>query len=286
MSLPSHQLDAFLAVAQTQSFSKAAKTLHLTQSGLSQKIKLLEETLQVTLFLRLPTGVSLTDPGEKLLRYCQTKNMMESELLEDLGLHSPEDSLGVVRIACYSSIFRSVVIPALSPLLKKYPETTLEFMVAPMEELPKILFRAESDIIILDRRLEKSNVEIKELGIERYVAVKSKTYPDKKIPTYLDNDRDDHATAMFFQGQKGKPLTYKRSFFGDCYGILDGVKAGFGCAVMSQHLLKGKHNLEVIETYKPVDFPVAAHFIRQSFYPKNFTRCLEELVKNCAAYLS
>lgn len=83
MSLPSLYLDAFLAVAQTQGFSSAASILNITQSALSQRIKNLEEHLGLTLFIRTPNGANLTEQGERLLRYCQTRDSLESELVQE-----------------------------------------------------------------------------------------------------------------------------------------------------------------------------------------------------------
>ena len=63
MSLSSLYLDAFVGVAKAESFSGAAKGLHITQSALSQRIKNLEDELGLTLFLRMTSGVRLTEQG-------------------------------------------------------------------------------------------------------------------------------------------------------------------------------------------------------------------------------
>ena len=67
MSLPSNRLDAFVAVARTQHFSRAAEGLFITQSALSQRVKQLEDFLGVTLFIRDREGARLTEKGERLL---------------------------------------------------------------------------------------------------------------------------------------------------------------------------------------------------------------------------
>lgn len=50
MALRSHQLEAFVAIAKTKSFSKAAALLHVTQSALSHRISALEEEIGAPLF--------------------------------------------------------------------------------------------------------------------------------------------------------------------------------------------------------------------------------------------
>jgi DNA-binding transcriptional LysR family regulator len=60
------RLRVFHAVAQAESFTKAADSLHLTQSGISKHIKAMEEELEVSLFDREARKASLTQAGEIL----------------------------------------------------------------------------------------------------------------------------------------------------------------------------------------------------------------------------
>jgi len=57
-------LRTFEAAARHSSFAAAADELNLTPAAVSQQIKLLEQTLEVKLFKRLPKGVELTDIGQ------------------------------------------------------------------------------------------------------------------------------------------------------------------------------------------------------------------------------
>lgn len=59
-------LEYFLAVAENHSFTEAAKRLHVVQSGVSATIRALERELGAELFVRGPTGVTLTPAGEEL----------------------------------------------------------------------------------------------------------------------------------------------------------------------------------------------------------------------------
>jgi DNA-binding transcriptional LysR family regulator len=60
-------LSAFLAVADERSFTRAAKRLNVSTSGVSQAIRKLEEQIGVRLLTRTTRSVSPTDAGEQLL---------------------------------------------------------------------------------------------------------------------------------------------------------------------------------------------------------------------------
>ena len=62
-----NDLQAFVAVAREQSFSKAAARLDLTPSALSHTIRTLEERLGIRLLARTTRNVSPTEAGERLL---------------------------------------------------------------------------------------------------------------------------------------------------------------------------------------------------------------------------
>lgn len=64
INLSSRDLDAFLELAQTQHFTRAAERCHLSQSAFSQKIARIEQMAGVALFERSTRHVSLTPEGE------------------------------------------------------------------------------------------------------------------------------------------------------------------------------------------------------------------------------
>ncbi|MDX1270162.1 MAG: LysR family transcriptional regulator, partial [Oceanisphaera sp.] len=71
-------LNAFIAIAETGSFSEAGERLHLTQPAVSKRIASLEHQLSVRLFDRLGREVSLTEAGRALLpRAYQILNVLE-----------------------------------------------------------------------------------------------------------------------------------------------------------------------------------------------------------------
>src|SRR5262245_44627485 len=81
MSLLSPQLEAFVTIARHKTVHGAAVALHITQTAVTQRIRMLESRLGTTLFIRTRRGMMLTTEGEALLRYCQAASELEGEAL-------------------------------------------------------------------------------------------------------------------------------------------------------------------------------------------------------------
>ncbi len=285
MSLSSLQLDAFVAVAKLLNFSKAAESLFITQSALSQRIKNLEQTIGANLFIREPGRVRITEMGERLLRYCSVKDSMEQELLFNLLPSSAGQLGGITRIGAFSSILRSVIIPAMSSLLRKNPKIQCDFIHEETQGLPELLERSECDFILLDYSLESPGIEKVILGYEEYIVIESGKYVSPEN-VYLDNAPDDPATQDFFNNQEGTPDEYSRRFMGETYGIISGVEEGLGRSVMPVHLLTDRPQLKKVEGFLLYKKPVTLHFHKQAYYSDLHQAIVRELKENCSKYLN
>ncbi len=283
MQLSTRQLEAFFAVARMNSFTKAAQRLHLTQPALSQRIRKLEESLDTSLFVRAPEGIRLTESGHLLLRYCQSRESLDNELAGELAPTTDGELGGALRIAGYSSIMRSAVIPALAPLLRAHPAIHCEFLVREMGDLPGILKRAEADYVILDRALDMKDVRTHKLGREVYVAIASKHHRERD-DVYLDHDPEDKATQWFFCGRKNAPI-YKRSYMCDVYGILSGVTHGLGRAVMPRHLIGRGSGVRIVDEHDPRSVDVVLHCYEQTITSRLQVAVQAALIENSHTYL-
>lgn len=275
MSISSIQLDAFFEVAKNGSFSKASKSLCITQSALSQRVINLEEYFETTLIVRGSKGISLTDSGVKLLRYCQGRNQLEREVIEEIK-SSGSSINGVLRVAGYSTVNRSVISPAIYSVLKNHSSIQVEVLSRELYELPKVLESGVADFILTSAPINKQGVISEQIGSEKYVLISS-TQNQSVKNTYLDNDRDDSITYDFFQTQKSKKKNFKRLFFDEIYAIIEAVENGMGEAVVPKHLIANNRNVKVIKGYKEFVVPVFICFLDQPFYTKLHDLTLAEI---------
>lgn len=123
-----NDLLGFVTVAREGSFTRAAASLGVTQSALSQSIRGLEERLQIRLLTRTTRSVSTTAAGERLmLAIGQRFDEIESEL--DALTELRDKPAGTVRITCGDHVLQSILLPRLAPLLRDYPDIKVEFDV-------------------------------------------------------------------------------------------------------------------------------------------------------------
>ncbi|WP_068077782.1 LysR family transcriptional regulator [Novosphingobium lentum] len=121
-------LNAFIVVAEERSFTRAAVRLETSQSALSHMMRRLEERLGVRLLTRTTRSVSPTDAGERLLERLRPAFDAIAEGLTSLNemRHKPA---GTVRITTSEHAARSIVWPALKPLLADYPDIGIELNI-------------------------------------------------------------------------------------------------------------------------------------------------------------
>lgn len=283
MKISSTGLQAFTQTAWTLNITQAAKDLGLTQSALSQRLALLESDLEVTLFIREPRGLQLTEAGQRLLRFATLNQKVEEELLFELKGHSQELA-GTFRIGGYSSVLRSVLIPALMPFLRKHPKVQIDFQSYEIFELPEILKSARADLIVMDYSLQKKNILEEVIGHEEYVVIESAKH-ESPADLYLDHGPEDNATEAFFRGQAKAPAYYRRAFMGDVYGIIDGVEAGLGRAVMSRHLISDNSKIKQLKNFGIAKKSVTLHYFEQPYYSRLAQSIHDELKTKAGKFL-
>lgn len=137
----------FYYVAISLSFSDASKQLYISQSAVSQSIKVLEKKLNQTLFIRSTKRVQLTPEGEILLRHIEpAMNLIkrgEAQILEANSLGG-----GQLRIGASDTICRYFLVPYLKRFHKEYPNVHIKVTNQTSIKCVDLLESGQVDLIV------------------------------------------------------------------------------------------------------------------------------------------
>ncbi|MGY3132905.1 DNA-binding transcriptional LysR family regulator [Bradyrhizobium sp. USDA 4501] len=118
-------LDAFVAVARTRNFRRAALEQRVSVSSLSQRLRDMEERLGVRLMNRTTRSVALTEAGELLLaRVAPAMVNVADAITEVRGLRA--EPSGRLRINAPPPAVDLVLAPMIAPFLARYPRVELD----------------------------------------------------------------------------------------------------------------------------------------------------------------
>lgn len=142
------QLQAFLAVADTGSFSAAAEQIHLTQPAVSKRINSLESRLGQTLFNRLRRGVTLTEAGKLLVPKAEALLSQAQDIerhMQDIN-HTVTGTLAI-GISHHIGLHRLPKI--LKRFSQRYPEANLEITLIDSEQAQEALVAGKIELGIV-----------------------------------------------------------------------------------------------------------------------------------------
>ncbi|MGA0569405.1 LysR family transcriptional regulator [Variovorax sp. VNK109] len=145
MNISLRQMRAFAAVCRHGSFTQAAVALHLSQSAVSMLVRQLESEMNLVLFNRGKTSVTLTDAGRQLLPLVQ-------RMLDDLEtVKSGASDLrslrrGVVRVAVSQMLACTWLPPVLKTFATRYPEIEVILTDSSTDGVADEVLRHEADI--------------------------------------------------------------------------------------------------------------------------------------------
>ena len=150
------QLEAFVQVSESGSFSKAAKELFLTQPTISAHISSLEKELNVRLFIRNTKEVSLSDDGKDLYRYAKQITDLEKAIEERFYMDS-DDGKHVITIAA-STIPAQYLLPkVLMCYRERYPKEQIKIMETDSSEVVTQVVDHMVDVSFTGTVLEKKH---------------------------------------------------------------------------------------------------------------------------------
>jgi LysR family transcriptional regulator, benzoate and cis,cis-muconate-responsive activator of ben and cat genes len=153
-------LRCFLAVAESRSFSAAAKRLRVAQPWLSQSIQRLERSIDLRLFERSTRSVTLTSAGTALLPHVR-RLLNHAGLLADTVRLQREHASGLLRLGTAHFLAE---LPERSELIEafasRFPELLLEVRTAWLQRLVDAVLNEEIDAALTTGPLDYPDLDV------------------------------------------------------------------------------------------------------------------------------
>ena len=237
---------AFLAAAETGSFSRAAEVLRYTPSGVNQLVSALEKEVGFSLFSRSTKGVALTANGQLLLPVIREILHQEDRLFE-LSAQMNGLLIGTVTIAAYSSIATHWLPAVIRAFQQDYPHVEIKLMEGIWQEVSQWLEERTADIGFFSYQ--------ENMPFEWIPLAEASCYPlencgrDSFIMPALGCD--DDVEALFARSHVRPNIRYTTM---ESFSVMSMVEQGLGISVMNK-LITEKRVCDVAMI--PIDPPAS-----------------------------
>ncbi|GGF97408.1 LysR family transcriptional regulator [Paenibacillus abyssi] len=244
MSIAKYEI--FSTVIEMGSLTKAAETLHLTQSGVSHAISSLESELGFPLLTRSRSGISLTADGQRILKYIreiiQKNEQIKQEANNIKGLES-----GTIRIGTFPSVSIQWLPGILKQFQMLYPSIAIKLMEGNYLEVEQWISRGEVDFGFISLPtvdsfetipLKKDRmlcIVAKDHSLSQKTSIKLEEITDELF--IMPKDGCDHDVKRIFKENRIEPKI--RFEIALDQAIIAMVQNGLGVSILPEMILTG-----------------------------------------------
>jgi DNA-binding transcriptional LysR family regulator len=167
------QLRAFVAIAETGTFTAGALRVHVTQAAISMQIRQLESEIGARVFVRAPRHVILTEAGEQLLRRARHILREHDAALDEIAELAGAER-GRLRIGSASAMVLTEQLPLiLKELRKQHPAAEIAVTSGTSEVLVDQILAGEVDIAFVSLPVDVRGIKTERLSEDQLVAIAS-----------------------------------------------------------------------------------------------------------------
>lgn len=263
-------LRVFYWVYQKKSMTDAAKELHLTQSGVSQHIRSLEEVLGVKLFDRLHRKLIPCPAADHLFEQCLRSFKDLENLILQLQPASNKALKGPIRVGLPEEFGTNIVLPLIAEFGGEHPETRFEIRFGLAAEINSLLLEGKLDLGVvdhfqLDPRIHLEPIYSETLHLCAHPELHKSAGPFKnriefyaQLP-FIAYQPGEPVLKMWFEHhfQKNKTSLNVRASAVNVQGVVSLVLARLGAGVLPNYVIeKLKAQGQELQVYKASGAPL------------------------------
>ena len=167
------QLRAFVAIAESGTFTAGALRVHVTQAAISMQIRQLESEIGARVFVRAPRHVILTEAGEHLLRRARHILREHDAALDEIAELAGAER-GRLRIGSASAMVLTDQLPAiLRDVRAQHPAADISVTSGTSEALVEQIVAGELDIAFVSLPVDVRGIKTERLSEDQLVAIAS-----------------------------------------------------------------------------------------------------------------
>jgi len=265
------RLRVFQAVAQAESFTKAAELLHLTQPGVSKHIKQMEEEIGTPLFDRMGRNVSLTQAGEIL--YQAAKEVMgsvasaEQRIKELAGLRG-----GRLRVGASFPVGLYVLPRVLAAYRKQHPAIEVKLAISTTANIEAKVLDKKLDFGLVSADVHHPKLLSTVIRTDELVVIVPADHPwstrrniraqDLSGETFIVAARGAgaRATVEARLREKGIGLTNLLDFV-NAEGVKRAVEAGLGVSIQPRGIVQREIEDGALSAIRLADMDAEIHYV-------------------------
>ncbi|WP_017444850.1 LysR family transcriptional regulator [Gayadomonas joobiniege] len=264
-------ISEFVAVAESGSFTAAAKKLSTSVAQVSRRVSRLEERLAVKLINRTTRKVTLSEAGQVYFQQC--RHLVEGLAQADIAVSQMQSSpKGLLKVTAPVTYGEQNLAPLLNQFLLRYPDVDLELDLT-NQKLD--LIDSGIDVAIRLGRLEDSSLIARRLSSRQLFVCASQSYLDRYGEPHSLAELNQHqclrgSTAAWRFRSQGKEVSQRISGRITCnsgIALRDAAKRGLGLVQLPDYYVKedlaNGHLIEVLRQYRDESNGIWA------LYPKN-----------------
>lgn len=234
-------LKTFCTLVDVGHFTKTADRLFMTQSGVSQQVKKLEQQLNTPLLIREGKSFLLTDAGIKLHR--QGQKLLQGSAELEKAIKHDDPYIGTVKITSPGSIGLKLY-PYMLDIQQQHPALAIDYKFAPNKNIEQDLVERKIDIGLVTELSKAPNIVSQKIAVEPLVLVTSNKINDiswQKLTKlgFIDHpDGEHHAQLLLSKNYHQFEHVSQfetRGFSNQISLILEPVSRGLGFTVLPLH---------------------------------------------------
>ncbi len=237
------QLNIFLTVCETGSFSAAARKLKRAQSGISQSIANLELDIDKVLFDRSGNTPRLTENGEALLPMARSILYQKRQFDQKIEALRQDHEHEII-LAVEESLELDKLIPAFNRFSQQYPMVNIHLLTAPTNDVQQLVKTGAAQLGLLYASGDiPDNMDFYHLGYNKFITVVSPSHPLANLKK-IDDGALRHHRQLVVKARNGKVLWFTQNissqvWYGSNHAVIKKlVIEGFGWASLPEPMVQ------------------------------------------------